>query len=237
MPRTLSVVALVPLLAVAAPVPKASPKLADLYGEPTDAKGDCTLEMGKRGVLTVTVPISHRAVDVRETDPLPPLAAKLVDGDFVATVRVAHSLPIAPGTAFPRRKLPPAPTVAAGLVAFAEGSKSYGVMATVCRDWSKAEWGTTCLFLDATPTVGGMSGVHPPGVKPDHPLYLRVSRRGEKVTQAWSADGEKWETKRTCELAGPVLVGPVAFQSTDKEFAATFDQYELKELPKEKEEK
>ena len=50
-------------IAVAAPVPKAGPKLEDVFGEIVDKKSDCKFEMNKDGALAVTVPTTHPALE------------------------------------------------------------------------------------------------------------------------------------------------------------------------------
>src|SRR5687767_8417113 len=61
---------LLPLLAVAAPVPKRKPAFG-AFGDFTDPKTKCKAELAKDGTLTVTVPTDQPAVNPDKMKPLP----------------------------------------------------------------------------------------------------------------------------------------------------------------------
>lgn len=220
-------------LALSAPVPKPPvPKLADVFGVPTEAKGMCTFELSKDRSLTVTVPAEHRWRTASSF--APPLVAKEMDDDFRVTVRVRPTIPDDPGFALaanPRQEF----GVQAGLSVCAKDDPEHGsvcVLSSVTvKGWN--EWRTRVCFIEQAPRWGASGNTLRNDPEAGEAHYLRITRRGVKILQERSTDGEKWELVRgTFKLAGPVTVGPVAFQSTHKEFTATFDEYQVESLPK-----
>lgn len=218
-------------LALSAPVPKITPKLADVFGEPTAAKGDCTLEMDKRGTLAVTVPLAHPRCDGSLAGRLQPLAAKTVRGDFVLTVRLTVDVPddaVSPGGL--------ATCAGCGVAVRYEANPDLGLVAAVERLPGRKGW-SLCRrvsgfelergnLVGSGRTTNGGTGTE---------SYLKLSRQGAKLTTEWSADGKTWKDGYVWVIKGmedAVTVGPVAYQSTDKPFTASFEGYEMKELAK-----
>jgi len=218
---------------LAAPVPKTGPKLADLFGEPTEAKGKCTFEMDRAGVLTVTVPNDHPPSTWTENAFLTPLLAKTVDGDFVLTVR----LTLSPAEGAGENRKNRLPSVGGGVAVRAASGVDVGAVAAVERRRLKGVWGNDRQLAVAEAGPGGKveGGIGLNGSLADGPIRIRLTRRGEELTVEWAEDGKKWEKpcdRKLTGLTGAVTVGPVAFQSTDKEFIATFDEYTIEPLKK-----
>ena len=125
-------------LAVSAPVPKFTPSLADVFGEPTAAKGDCTLSMTGRGVLRVTVPDTHPRADGSLAGRLQSLAAKSTSENFVLTVRLTLG-PLADTDA----QRPPGsllPCAGGGVAVRAESDPVVGLVAGIERQRGPKGW-------------------------------------------------------------------------------------------------
>ena len=63
----------------------------------------------------------------------------------------------------------------------------------------------------------------------NHSAYLRVERRGDKVTTAYSYDKGDWHSLGTVTVGwgAKVKVGVVAENNFNAPFEATFDEYRL----------
>jgi hypothetical protein len=224
--RLLPLLLALPLLAVAAPVPKAKvPKLEDVFGEVADPKDGCKYEMGPGGSLTVTVPKGR--VETELVSVLPPMVAREVRGDFVVTVRVALELPAKPKPAEGVKKWP---TVRAGLSVYTAGDNPFDSGRSVAFWWH--------YYVEDVCWIGSeqFSGKHRlVDDKSDRTRFARITRCGDDLTGEVSADGKVWEKLRlgtVKNLPASVSVGPFAFQTTDRELTATFDEYDIKPLPK-----
>jgi hypothetical protein len=65
--------------------------------------------------------------------------------------------------------------------------------------------------------------------------HLRITRVGAKLTSEWSADGTNWKDGYVWKLAGledGVLIGPVAYQTTDKTLTVKVEEWVLKPVDK-----
>jgi hypothetical protein len=230
MPRVFLALVLLPLAAVAAPMPKPVKTLADLYGEVTDPKGSCAVEMSKAGVLTLTVPGTADAVPLSKVASRRPVVGKLVEGDFVVTARVSATLPVVGDT--PARAETPAAAVGVGVFSQKDGErKEECVMGALGGFWMRGKWRVMWMDGRWSGREGGWA-TEDCAAEPGSPVHVRLTRRGDTLTQERSPDGTKWVKVSSGSLPGPVCVGPVAFQCTTGEFVATVDEYELKELPK-----
>jgi hypothetical protein len=226
---------LVAALALSAPVPKITPKLADLFGEPTAAKGDCTLELNKDGSLAATVPPTHPKCDGSLAGSLHPLAAKTVRADFVLTVKLTVDVP---DDASSNRRPDQLLTCAAGGIAVRSvANPELGLVAAAERSPGRKGWSMCRRISGCEQTGDGNYKIH--GRTTDGgtgtECYLKLSRQGAKLTAEWSADGAKWKDGYVWKITGledDVTVGPVAYQSTDKPLVATFDEYQLKLVEK-----
>lgn len=219
---------LVPMLAVAAPVLKRARTMQTVYGLETDAKGECKLEMGRDGALAVIVPTTERPTDPKRVAWRRPIVAKSVEGDFVLTTRVTLGPPSNAGTQL--RGEPPA--CVAGVSLWAAGTSVDNprcAVAAVGGYLDRGGWQMWDFHYEwgAPDRAMGMDRAE---LNTDRPIFLRVVRKGDQVTHERSIDGREWHTAYKAVLAGPISVGPVAFQSTDQEWSVTFDDYELTSL-------
>ena len=62
--------------------------------------------------------------------------------------------------------------------------------------------------------------------------WLRIERRGDKITASLSHDGEKWDDTRDCPVTLPnkLLVGVAAINTSKKPFQATFEEFKLTKI-------
>jgi len=159
-----------------------------------------------------------------------PVVAKVVEGDFVVTARVSASLPVVGDT--PARAETPAAAVGVSVFSREDGErKEECVTGALGGFWMRGKWQVMWMDCRWSGRAGGWA-TEECTAKPGSSVHIRFTRRGDTLTQERSQDGTKWEEVSSGSLPGPVSVGPVAFQCTKNDFVATFDEYELKELPK-----
>jgi regulation of enolase protein 1 (concanavalin A-like superfamily) len=219
--------------AVAAPVPRdaAARELARIYGTKSDPNRDANFELAG-AVLRVRIP-KHESplvaiIQLGQEFPnfAPTNAPRVwrdVWGDFTATVRVAFPLTFAKTKAESGLR-------AAGLVVWAS-EKEYLVSARL--EWVNGKPKEMFCLSHASETG--------PAVECDNqnPVgnagFVRLERRGDRVTGSYSRDGKEWATfllVKTFKTTGPLKVGVYATHATDSPFEATFDQYSLTEPKK-----
>jgi hypothetical protein len=231
--RTAAVTLIVlPLVVFAAPVPKRANTMEILFGNVTNPKTECKFETSRDGALTVTMPAGWDPVPPRNVAYRGPLVAKTIEGDFNVSVRLTHTLPATAWTHYRNE----CPGMAAGLSVWATSGPDFeraGVIAAIDRTYCAGRWVSDLRHYEGKQAQWASNSLRPE-LKPDAVVYLRVTRRGDIMTEEWSADGKAWAEIGKSKLVGPVSVGPVAFQCTDHDFVVTFSEYELKELPPEK---
>jgi len=186
---------LLPLLAVAAPVPKRKPAFGPL-GDFTDPKTKCKAEF-KDASLTVTVPTDQPAVDAEENGAHLPVLARSVEGDFTLTVRMTQTLGDNPRRASPKM----IEAAATGLAVFAEGHPELAVSAVILRrPYGKDEWPAFQHIGWSIPKRETGRLVTGSWTKAGQPAYLRLTRHGKDVSFEESKDGEKWWPMGSKEL-------------------------------------
>jgi regulation of enolase protein 1 (concanavalin A-like superfamily) len=79
------------------------------------------------------------------------------------------------------------------------------------------------VYLDGKRTV---QQVRPLAVKDS---WLRLERKGGKITASWSQDGKAWQSypEQDVKLADKVKVGVAALNASSKPFAASFEEFKL----------
>lgn len=223
---------MLPLLAVAAPVPKHRPALGE-FGDLTDPKTKCRCELEGGKTLTITMPADLPASEPNEAGTIRLLAHRIVEGDFVLTVRVAIT------SAAPGPSWLPEHQWAAGMGLTAAGDPGLG--AAVLAAWGK-NTRVVGLFrysrrVPPSRLATGLQGSkgERTDLKGEGPLWLRLTRRGEKVTGEWSGDGKEWvklSEETLPDLPRSVEVGPLVAKQVATEVTATLDQFEIESLDK-----
>lgn len=231
MTRTVAALLLACGVAVAAPVPKAAPQLEDVYGEIADKKSGYKFEMSKAGLLTVTVPATEEKVAFDAKAFRAPQVVKEIEGDFMLTVRIGLSAPKEAKVGGKADEM----TVTAGVAISQSDAPQFGACAGITHYSTDKGWRgrfSDCRKYDKT---GSGAGSWDLKLDPSSKLVVRLTRQGDRVLsefQTEEGEWQGWSNMRITDMAGTVKVGPVAFGCIDKEFSATFDQYEIKPLTK-----
>jgi hypothetical protein len=218
---TLSATVLV-CTAVAAPIKQVGP-FEKGWDKPVDPDGDCKFVRDK-GTLTIELPGKHHDLAFERGRVNAPRLLRDVEGDFVAQVRVSGiSRPSTDSTSPETRSV-----VSAGLLALADdrtfislerGTQWEGEVCTyeflrqarVERESDRLE---VCAYRGTPPDNEGR-------------VYLRMERRGNKVTASVSPDGKKWKEIEALDvkLSAKVKIGVAAVSSSKDPFKPTFDEF------------
>jgi regulation of enolase protein 1 (concanavalin A-like superfamily) len=237
MRRALFALALLPLLLVAAPVPKETDaqKLAKLYGTPIDPAKDCkfTLDGGK---LTITAGKGDHDLSVQSKEMNAPRALKEIEGDFEMKVKVSGDYPKGAKGASEKRTLV---FYGHGLLVW-DDENNYVRLEKAYVD-----------RLDGTPTYtygswelfAGGKWVRQ-GTQSDFKFdekdaaYFKLARTKNVFTASISKDGKEWKDLDPieAEMGKTLKVGVAAVHICDTAFDAVFEEYEMK-ATKVKEEK
>ncbi len=221
-----------PLAAVAAPVPPPSEKelIAKYWGK-TEGLGEFELK-GKQLTLRSTFGKPNRDFAWGERL-LVPRTSQVVSGDFEITVRVLDAVPPTKDGKYDSGM----PETSAGLyIRGAESSLRYslnqyyprfvGVANAQPTEATLHRW----LKIEANYPRGGASGSMK-AAEDGKSTHLRLIRKGKEITMSYSFDGEKWSAPnnpfRNIDMSIPdeVTVG-VFFSHSTYQFAhATFDNF------------
>jgi hypothetical protein len=199
--------------APAAPAPTPRPWFTGWY-RPADPKGDCQFDR-KGDRLALTVPGGPHRLDAEGGHRNVPRLLRDAEGDFVAAVRVTGEfrsaaragagLLLSDGTAFvavERLAAPPGP-----------GRRRCRLYFERCRPGERDNLGSWTV-----------------GPEAEGPLYLRLSRRGDRVWGEYSLDGKTWwavHSWRDAKLPRKVRVGVFAESAAPGTFQVRFDGFEL----------
>jgi regulation of enolase protein 1 (concanavalin A-like superfamily) len=229
--RTLLVALLVPVVALAAPVPKAAggKKLSETFGEQVNPDSTCKYEPAGKDGLRIVVPTTHPIEEVDHGKTVRPHMIRKVEGDFVLTVRIQHTYKPEAGKAEAAKQK----TMVAAGIGFIDADDARNTFSVCHMNTKSGDKWTTSQLMQIMHRGGGSgsgSGGQPAAGKP---AYLRVTRKGEEVKSEFSGDGKKWQNFSTMKMntLGPAVnIGPVACQSTDAEYSAEFTEYDIKPL-------
>lgn len=225
---------LLPAFAVAAPVPKQTPKTFDGFGTAVETNG-VTCGMPKAGELRVCV-AKDAASEAKTHEIARPLVAQKVEGDFELTVRITHTTPEGNELASGGE----GELLAWAGIALSKADGKRGSLVFLNRlSNDRGTWDSYFKLhaLYQTPETLGVKGDLSPHHKfTNTPVYLRLTRRGDEFTTSRSPDGKEWspvfEESHTVPGLGAVSVGPVAGHNTNSQYDVTFDEYVLTPLKK-----
>jgi regulation of enolase protein 1 (concanavalin A-like superfamily) len=218
----------VPLLAVAAPVPKDdnAARLARTYGIKADPARDASFDL-TGDVLRIIIPkreLTARALGRLGGEPpnIDPAAAprvwREVQDDFTATVRVTFPLTFAKAKAESGVR-------AAGLVVWAS-QKEHLFLARV--EWVSGK-AKESFYLRYTSETGRASECDNQDSVANSG-FVRLECRGGTISGGYSRDGKEWTPflfEKALKTTAPLKVGVFATHATDDPFEAVFDQYTL----------
>jgi regulation of enolase protein 1 (concanavalin A-like superfamily) len=236
MRRLLPLLLALPLLAVAAPVPKETDegRLAKLFGTPVDPAKDCKFTL-KDGKLTIAVGKGDHDLSVQSKEMNAPRVLKEIEGDFEMQVKVNAEYPKGAKGANEKRTLA---FYGAGLLVWDDEShyvrleKAYVDRLDGTPTYTYGSWE---LFAGGEwKRAGNQSDFK---FETTDTAHFKLARKGTTFTASISKDGKEWKDLDPieAEMGKKLKVGVAAVHICDLGFDAVFEDYTLK--AKETEEK
>ena len=224
--RLIALAVAVCLVAAAALARDAKPRTIRGWGTVTDPDGDCTVKTGK-DKLTITVPGGTHDLNAA-VGMSSPRVLKEIEGDFTIQVKVTGDFD--PGDKAGNARA--TPFNGAGLLVW-QDAKNY-IRMERNRYWVAGQGKYACY----PPLLEYFKDGQYQNTDPDPTLdeffkgkstWLKLQRRGDKVTASYSHDGQEWtEVKEIdAELAKKLKVGVAVVNTSAKSFAAEFAERKL----------
>lgn len=237
----ISLAFVLPLAAVAAPVPPPTEKelLAKYWGK-TEGEGEFELNRKQLTIRTVGKPAHGLIGVINGAEITMPRATRTVSGDFEVSVRVADA-------ALPNKQSKyegAGPGTRAGVFIMGGGYAIelyfYQYYVQVFNGVLKEE-PTQCVWLDTWYPRGG-SGSQLRDVEAGKSTYLRITRKDKVMTVSYSSDGKEWSKpfnpqfnpQQALEFPNELTAGVFFGQSTYQIASATFDGFTVEKPKQEK---
>jgi regulation of enolase protein 1 (concanavalin A-like superfamily) len=191
------------------------------WGMAIDPDGDVKFDVSGRA-LTLQIPgtLHDLVADIGKFNA--PRVLHPVEGDFVATVRVDGSF--APGGKSTKEKT--VPLNAAGLVMWKDAGNYVFLMRTAMAKGGKVN--SAVLFEERE--AGHRGAVHNAGI-PAGAIFVRLERKGGRITGAYSDNGTRWKALKPMDTSwaqGPVKVGLLATNTSSEPSTVKFEGLDLK---------
>ncbi|MGI8980793.1 MAG: DUF1349 domain-containing protein [Pirellulaceae bacterium] len=193
------------------------------WGLVVDPVGDCTFTHAE-GKFTIKVPGAYHGLWPVKGQVNAPLVLQEIAGDFTIAVQVEEVTKAEPDTVLPAMAST-ASFHAGSLVIWQDAKNFVRFDRTDMHNRGRAT--TACylhIFQDGKRTAELAPTV------PDRPTHLRLTRKGDRVTAAYSQDGAKtWTSlaEQKVKLADKVKVGVSALNSTSRENIVRFADLKL----------
>lgn len=191
------------------------------WGMAIDPAGDVGFKV-KGKALTLQVPgtLHDLVADIGKFNA--PRILRPVDGDFVAIVRVDGSF--TPGGKSAKEKT--VPLNAAGLVLWKDAENYAFIMKGAMARSGKIN--STIFFEERE--AGHRGAMHNAGI-PAGAMFLRLERKGGRITGAYSDNGVQWKPLKPMDTTwaeGPIKVGLLATNTSSEPSTVQFENYDLK---------
>ena len=193
------------------------------WGQVVDPVGDCTFNHAD-STFTIKVPGAYHDLWPVKGQVNAPLVLQEVAGDFTIDVLVKEVTRAEPDTVLPAMAST-ASFHAGSLVIWQDAKNFVRFDRTNMNKGGRAT--TACylhIFLDGARTAELAPAV------PDRPTHLRLTRKGDRVTAAYSQDGAKtWRglAEQKVKLADKLKVGVSALNNTSRENVVRFANLKL----------
>jgi len=222
------IVLLLPLPTWSAPLPKQTDleRIQRRFGTPADPDNDCQFDLVDGQSLRIHVPGRAHSLHLTPEKPNAPRIVRTVAGDFELQLRV--KLGYQQETAADLTDWPA--MVGAGLF-IQDGMQSLVEIRHLHERLGKFPWRISCEYDLRGPGIDqGGSSPRPVDMKP---VYLRISRQGDRIAADWSQDGRRWlpmhPNRLELRLRRELQVGFHVIQNTKQPMVAEFDQFEFRQ--------
>lgn len=209
--------------AKAAGVPEPEPKGKPLvdWGTAIDPDGDCKFTPDGKKSLTMNVPGTWHDLNTHVNQLNAPRVMRTIEGDFSITVKVAGDFK--PGGKPQNPKS--VPSCGGGIVVWNNSDNFIRLDRFAISRNNK--FSPFIQFVERE--AGYESAVHNEGY-PGGDCYLRMERKGSRITGAISTDGTKWKSLKPIDTLWParLTVGLAATNSSSDPHTARFEEFTLR---------
>ncbi len=193
------------------------------FGQEVDPDGDVEIKPDGKNLLIMIPGTAHVLAPERDKMNAPRVVSP-VRGNFVVTVRVDGTFnPRAPSTV---KGLSPRQT--GGLILWKD-AKNYLVFQRRVSVGDEEKMANQAVLEEL---VGGKKGVtHRQPAGTEGPLYLRVERKGSRISADFSHDGQTWKDLKPVDTTwaeGTIQVGVVGVNTSPGPHSVSFEDYSLK---------
>ena len=188
------------------------------WGQVIDPVGDCTFRH-ENGAFTIKVPGQYHDLWPIQGKVNAPLVLRDVAGDFTIDVLVKEVTKAEPDTVLPA--MASTASFHAGSLVIWQDAKNF--VRFDRTDMNKSGRATTACYLHIFQD-GARTAELAPAV-PDRATHLRLTRKGDRVTAAYSQDGAKtWRSlaEQKVKLADKLKAGVSALNNTSRENVVRF---------------
>jgi regulation of enolase protein 1 (concanavalin A-like superfamily) len=206
--------------AAGTPEPEPAGRQLEGWGLAVDPGADCQFRPDGKN-LAIQVPGAWHDLNPDNGKLNAPRVLRGVEGDFVATVKVAGTFQPGGKSTNPKGL----PYNGAGLVVWSDSDNFIRLERGAFLRKDKVV--TTVAFEERE---GGYRGAVHNETFPAGPCYLRLERKGSRIFGAVSADGSTWKRLKPIDTVWPakLKVGLAAINSGAEGFTPQFEEFELK---------
>jgi regulation of enolase protein 1 (concanavalin A-like superfamily) len=203
------------------PEPEPTGKDLEGWGLAIDPDKDCQIRPAAKA-LAIEVPGTWHDLNPDTGKLNSPRVMRAVEGDFVLTVKVSGEFKPGGKSTNPKG----IPYNGAGILVWSDSDNFIRLERGAFL--RKGKTGTYVAFEERE---GGYRGaVHNVGYKGGGTLYLRMLRKGSRISGGVSPDGKKWHVLKPIDTVWPakLKVGLTAINSSSEPFTVTFEEFSLK---------
>jgi regulation of enolase protein 1 (concanavalin A-like superfamily) len=187
------------------------------WGMAIDPGMDCQIR-AEGAKLSIEVPGTLHDLTPRSGKLNAPRVLRPVEGDFQVTVKVAGDFKASGKSTNPRS----VPYNGAGILLWSDADNFIRL-----ERGAMTRGGKRSTFVAFQESEFGYSGAVHNETFPPGPCYLRLERKGNRISGAVSADGKAWKQLKPIDTYWPakLKVGQVAISSSSEPFTATFEEF------------
>jgi hypothetical protein len=191
------------------------------WGLAVDPDGDCKFTPDGQKALAVEVPGTWHDLNPHVNKLNSPRVLRTVDGDFSVTVKVGGEFKPTGKPQNPKS----VPSSGGGLVVWKDSDNFIRLERFALSRNKKV----TPLVIFLEREAGYQGAEHNEGY-PGGDCYLRMERKGSRITGSWSTDGSKWKQLKPIDTLWPaqLKVGLTVANSNSDLLTVKFEEFALK---------
>jgi S1-C subfamily serine protease len=190
------------------------------WGLAVDPDGDCKFTADGKKSMKVEVPGTWHDLNPHVNKLNSPRVIRTVEGDFSVTVRVGGEFRPTGKPQNPKS----VPSNGGGIVVWKDSDNFIRLERFAISRGNRVT--PLVIFLERE---GGYQGAEHNEGYPGGDCYLRMERKGSRITGSWSTDGTRWKQLKPIDTVWPpqLKVGLTVANSNSEPLSVTFDEFAL----------